>query len=171
MASHLDSNVIPPSRQRELPRQGLTWIGQSMKRVEDPRILSGKGGYIDDVTLPGMAHAAVVTSPHAHARIARIDATRAKALQGVIGVYTGEDLATVVDPCPSFASPPVTQHAIAMGKVRHVGEVVAAVVAEDRYIAEDAVDLIDVDYEVLPTNVDIEASLDATGEADRKSVV
>ncbi|MEM8648869.1 MAG: molybdopterin cofactor-binding domain-containing protein, partial [Pseudomonadota bacterium] len=165
MASHLDTNVIPPSRQREAPRAGMAWIGQSIKRVEDPRILSGKGGYIDDLKVPGMAHAAMVSSPHAHARIIRIDTSKAKMVPGVIGVYTGEDLATVVDPCPSFASPPVPQHAMAMGKVRHVGEVVAAVVAEDRYIAEDAAELVEVEWEVLPANVDIEASLEATGEA------
>ena len=165
MASHLDSNVIPPSRQREAPRAGLTWIGQSIKRVEDPRILVGKGGYIDDVALPGMAQAAMVTSPHAHARIRSIDVSEARALPGVIGVYTGEDLSRVVDPCPSFASPPVPQHAIAIGKVRHVGEVVAAVVAEDRYIAEDAAELVQVEWEQLPANVDIEAALESTGDA------
>lgn len=165
MSSHLKSNVIPPSRQREKPRSGLTWIGQSIKRVEDPRILTGKGGYIDDIVVPGMAHAAMVASPHAHARIVSIDTSKAKALPGVIGVYTGADLATVVDPCPSFASPPVPQRAMAIDKVRHVGEVVAAVVAEDRYIAEDAAALVEVDYQVLPANVDIEAALKATGDA------
>lgn len=165
MASHLDTNVIPPSRQREAPRAGMTWIGQSIKRVEDPRILAGKGGYIDDMTVPGMAHAAMVSSPHAHARIVSIDTSKAKALPGVIGVYTGADLATVVDPCPSFASPPVPQHAMAIDKVRHVGEVVAAVVAEDRYIAEDAAELVEVEWEMLPANVDIEAALEATGDA------
>lgn len=165
MASHLDTNVIPPSRQREAPRAGMTWIGQSLKRVEDPRILAGRGGYIDDLVVPGMAHAAMVASPHAHARIVSIDVSKARALPGVIGVYTGADLATVVDPCPSFASPPVPQHAIAIDKVRHVGEVVAAVVAEDRYIAEDAAELVAVEWEILPANVDIEASLAATGDA------
>ncbi len=165
MTSHLDTNVIPPSRQREAPRAGMTWIGQSIKRVEDPRILSGNGGYIDDVKLPGMAHAAMVSSPHAHARILSIDTSKALAVPGVIGVYTGEDLASVVDPCPSFASPPVPQHAMSIGKVRHVGEVVAAVVAEDRYIAEDAAELVEVEWEVLPANVDIEAALEATGDA------
>ncbi|MCV3271861.1 xanthine dehydrogenase family protein molybdopterin-binding subunit [Roseobacter sinensis] len=174
MSSHLKSNVIPPSRQREKPRAGLTWIGQSIKRVEDPRILTGKGGYIDDVVVAGMAQAAMVSSPHAHARIVSIDTSKAKEVPGVIGVYTGADLATVVDPCPSFASPPVPQHAMAIDKVRHVGEVVAAVVAEDRYIAEDAAALVEVEWEVLPANVDIEASLEATGDAvlhpdDRKS--
>ncbi|WP_299739714.1 xanthine dehydrogenase family protein molybdopterin-binding subunit [uncultured Roseobacter sp.] len=165
MSSHLKSNVIPPSRQREVPRTGMTWIGQSMKRVEDPRILSGKGGYIDDVAVPGMAHAAMVSSPHAHARIVSIDTSKAKALPGVIGVYTGEDLATVADPCPSFAAPPITQHAISVGKVRHVGEVVAAVVAEDRYIAEDAAELVEVEWEILPPNVDLEVAAAATGDA------
>ncbi|WP_282127430.1 xanthine dehydrogenase family protein molybdopterin-binding subunit [Roseobacter litoralis] len=165
MASHLDTNVIPPSRQREAPRAGLTWIGQSIKRVEDPRILTGNGGYIDDFKMPGMAHAAMVSSPHAHARIISIDTSKAKALPGVIGVYTGADLASVVDPCPSFASPPVPQHAMAIGKVRHVGEVVAAVVADDRYIAEDAAELIEVEWEILPANVDLEASAAATGDA------
>lgn len=165
MASHLDTNVIPPSRQREAPRAGLTWIGQSIKRVEDPRILTGNGGYIDDLKMPGMAHAAMVSSPHAHARIISIDTSKARALNGVLGVYTGEDLAGVVDPCPSFASPPVPQHAMAVGKVRHVGEVIAAVVAEDRYIAEDAAELVEVEWEVLPANVDLEASAAATGDA------
>ncbi|MEM1075035.1 MAG: xanthine dehydrogenase family protein molybdopterin-binding subunit [Pseudomonadota bacterium] len=165
MSDHLKTNVIPPSRQREKPRAGMTWIGQSIKRVEDPRILAGKGGYVDDVVVPGMAHAAMVSSPHAHARIISIDTSKAKELPGVIGVYTGADLATVVDPCPSFASPPITQHAMCIDKVRHVGEVVAAVVAEDRYVAEDAAALVEVEYEVLPANVDIEASLDASGDA------
>ena len=165
MSSHLDTNKLPPSRQRELPGQPRQWIGQSMKRVEDKRFLLGKGKYIDDHVVAHMAHACTVRSPHAHARIVRIDTSKAMALPGVIGVYTGADLATVVDACPSFASPPVTQRAMAIDKVRHVGEVVAAVVAEDRYIAEDAADLVEVEYEVLPANVDIETSLDATGDA------
>ena len=164
-SDHLDSNQLPASRQRERPGQPRKWIGQSMKRVEDKRFLMGKGKYIDDHVVAHMAHAATVRSPHAHARIVRIDTSKALALPGVIGVYTGADLATVVDPCPSFASPPVTQRAMAIDKVRHVGEVVAAVVAEDRYIAEDAADLVEVEYEELPANVDIEASLDAVGDA------
>jgi CO/xanthine dehydrogenase Mo-binding subunit len=165
MTSHLDTNILPPSRQRELPGQPRTWIGKSMKRVEDRRFLLGKGKYIDDHIVANMAHAATVRSPHAHARIVSIDTSKARALPGVIGVYTGTDLAGVVDACPSFASPPVTQRAMAIDKVRHVGEVVAAIVATDRYIAEDAADLVEVEYEVLPANVDIEASLDATGDA------
>ena len=165
MSSHLDTNVLPKTRQREKPGQDLKWIGKSIKRVEDRRLLLGKGNYIDDISVPRMAHAATVRSPHAHARIVLIDTSKARALPGVIGVYTGADVATVVDPCPSFASPPVTQRAMATDKVRHVGEVVAAIVAKDRYIAEDAADLVEVEYEILPANVDIEASFAATGDA------
>lgn len=165
MSSHLDDNIIPPSRQKETPREGLRWIGKSMKRVEDPRILIGKGGYIDDVVRDDLAHAAILPSPYAHAKILSIDAAAARALPGVIGVYTGADIATAVGPCASFASPAITQHCVAIDRVRHVGEAVAIVVAQDRYIAEDAIDLIEVEYEVLPANVDIEASLAATGDA------
>lgn len=165
VSPHLADNAIPPSRQREKPRPGFAWIGKGMKRIEDPRLLAGKARYVDDVVLPNMAHAAVLTSPHAHALIRRIDVSKARGLPGVIGVLTGEDIARYVDPCPSFASPPVPQLCCAIGRVRHVGEAVAAVVAEDRYIAEDALDLIEVDYEPLPANVDIEASLAATGPA------
>jgi CO/xanthine dehydrogenase Mo-binding subunit len=165
VADHLKDNIIPPSRQREKPGEARAWIGKSVKRVEDPRFLTGKGKYIDDIAVAGMAHAAVLMSPHAHARIVSIDTEKAKALPGVIGVYTGKDVAEVVAPCPSFASPPVTQHCVAVDKVRHVGETVAVVVAETRYIAEDALDLIDVVYDVLPANVDIEESLNAKGDA------
>ena len=69
MTSHLEDHVIPASRQREKARSNLKWIGQDMKRVEDPRLLTGKGKYIDDIDLPNMAHAAVLGSPHAHARV------------------------------------------------------------------------------------------------------
>jgi CO/xanthine dehydrogenase Mo-binding subunit len=165
VSPHLADNIIPPSRQREKPRQGLAWIGKGIKRVEDPRLLAGKARYVDDIVVPNMAHAAVLTSPHAHALIKRIDTSKARVLAGVIGVFTGSDIAKYVDPCPSFASPPVPQLCCAVDRVRHAGEVVVAVVAEDRYIAEDALELIEVEYEPLPVNVDIEESLKATGAA------
>src|SRR5258708_31652998 len=142
--SHLDNHHIPASKQREAPRQGLNWIGKSMKRVEDPRILAGKGRYVDDIVLPNMAHAAVLRSPHAHAKIKSIDTSKAEALPGVVLVITGAQAAELTGPVASFASPPVVQYCMAIEKVRHVGEAVAAVVAEDRYIAEDALDLIEV---------------------------
>lgn len=162
---HLADNIIPPSRQRERPRPDPKWIGKSIKRVEDPKLLTGKGRYIDDLGVPNMAHAAVLRSPHAHARIVSIDTTRAAALPGVIRVVTGREMAEVAASAVSFASPPLTQHPMAIDKVRHVGEVVAAVVAVDRYVAEDAVDLIDVVYDPLPVNSDPEAAMSATGEA------
>ena len=102
-------NRIPRSRQTEAPRGGYRWIGQSMKRVEDPRLLTGHGTYADDIDLPGMAHAAVLRSPHAHARIKSIDASKAKALPGVILVMTGAEAAEKTGPLPCFANPPVRQ--------------------------------------------------------------
>ena len=163
--SHLDNHHIPASKQREAPRQGLNWIGKSMKRVEDPRILAGKGRYVDDIVLPNMAHTAVLRSPHAHAKIKSIDTSKAEALPGVVLVITGAQAAELTGPVASFASPPVVQYCMAIEKVRHVGEAVAAVVAEDRYIAEDALDLIEVEYEPLPVTVDAEAAITASGDA------
>jgi CO/xanthine dehydrogenase Mo-binding subunit len=163
--SHLDNHRIPPSRQREVPRKGLSWIGKSMKRVEDPRLLTGKGRYVDDIVLPNMAHAAFLRSPHAHARIKSIDISKAEALEGVIVVVTGAHAATVMGPTATFSSPPVVHYAMAIDRVRHVGEAVVAVVAEDRYIAEDAIDLIEVEYELLPVTVDPEAAVTASGDA------
>jgi CO/xanthine dehydrogenase Mo-binding subunit len=165
MSNHLFDHVIPPSRQREHPSKPRKWIGKSMKRVEDPRILTGKGHYIDDVFLPHMAHAALLRSPYAHAKIISIDTSKAEALPGVICVVTGEQAAEVTGPIPSFASPSVPHRCIAIGKVRHVGETVAAVVAVDRYVAEDALDLIEVVYEELPVNSDPEVAMNATGDA------
>ncbi|MDB5841475.1 MAG: hypothetical protein JWQ23_3427 [Herminiimonas sp.] len=156
---------IPKSRQQEKPRDDLRWIGKSMKRVEDPRLLVGKGKYVDDIVLPGMAHAALLRSPYAHARIKSIDVSRARELPGVIAVITGKDMAEMTGPTVTFSSPPVVQYAIAVDKVRHVGETVAAVVAEDRYIAEDALDLIDVEYEELPVVNDLEQAMHVTGDA------
>ena len=78
MTSHLEDHVIPASRQREKARDNLKWIGQDMKRVEDPRLLTGKGKYIDDLELPNMAYAAVLGSPHAHARVKSIDISKAQ---------------------------------------------------------------------------------------------
>jgi len=158
------SNRIPRSRQKEAPRDAYRWIGRSMKRVEDPRLLTGHGTYADDIHLSGMAHAAVLRSPHAHARIKSINTSKAKALPGVILVMTGAEAAEQAGPLPCFANPPVKQMCIAVDRVRHVGEPVAAVVAESRYIAEDALELIDVTWEPLPVMADPEAASRATGD-------
>ena len=124
--------AIPASRQRERPGQPLKWIGKSLKRVEDPRLLTGQGRYIDDIDRPNMLHAAVLRSPHAHARIVSIDVSAAAALPGVVAVLTGEDIARSTGPLPCFANPPVEQRCVAIGRVRHVGEPVAVAVAESR---------------------------------------
>ena len=135
-------------------------IGKSINRVEDPRFLRGEGRYLDDIVLPHMTHAAIVRSPHAHARIVSIDASRAEALPGVVRVVTGADVTEHAAPLPSFGAAGIIQHMIAVHKVRHYGEAVAVVVAEDRYIAEDACDLIDVVYEPLPAVLDPFAASD-----------
>src|SRR5260370_37264764 len=129
-----------------------------MKRVEDPRLLTGCGTYIDDIHLPNMAHAAMLRSPHAHARITSIDTSRAKTLPGVILVMTGAEAAQMTGPLPCFANPPVEQMCIAVDRVRHVGDPVAPVVAESRYIAEDALELIVVTYAPLPVMTDPQES-------------
>jgi carbon-monoxide dehydrogenase large subunit len=125
------------------------WVGKSVKRKEDPRILAGRGVYVDDVKLPGMLHAAVLRSPHAHARITRIDTSAAEQVPGVVAVLTGREATRYVKPMPAFCAEPVVQHAIAVDKVRFVGEAVAAVAATSRYAAEDACQRIEVEYELL----------------------
>lgn len=142
----------------------LKWIGKSMKRVEDPKYLRGLGKYVADLEFDGMLHAAVVRSPHPHARILGIDKSAAEALPGVVAVITGVEATEIVDPMPD-AGPQPDKHVLrvlAVEKVRYVGEGVAIVVAESRYIAEDARDLVLVDYEALPPIVDPKAAADDT---------
>jgi len=147
---------------------GAKYFGAAVKRREDPRFLRGEGRFVDDVTLPSMLHAAFVRSPHAHARIARIHTAAAKALSGVAAVFTYRDLERWMKPLPLFgAAPPglaaaVTfdlrqagQFALCRDRARHVGEIVAMVVAESRARAEDAVALIEVEWDPLPPVVDM----------------
>jgi CO/xanthine dehydrogenase Mo-binding subunit len=131
-----------------------TWIGKDIPRLEDPKLLAGRATYVDDVRLPGMLQAAVLRSPHAHARIVRVDSSRARALAGVRAVVSGEDARVLTNPLPAFCAEPVAQYALAVDKVRFAGEAVAAVAAVDRYTAEDAAALIDVEYEPLPALTD-----------------
>jgi carbon-monoxide dehydrogenase large subunit len=136
---------------------GAKQFGARVKRVEDPALLSGRGRFVDDVKLPGMLHACFVRSPHAHARIRGIDASPARALPGVHAVLTADDLpasmATIrmpmLVPNPAIAAS-LTQHCLARDEVCYVGQTIAVVLADSRYIAEDAIALVDVDYEVLP---------------------
>ena len=132
-------------------------IGESIKRKEDGRFLHGKGNYIDDINLPGMLHMAILRSPHAHARIRSIDTTAAAANPGVIAVVTGELMAQhklAWMPTLSYD----TQAVLATDKVRFQGQEVAAVIAETKYQAEDARDLIVVDYDILPAVIDPEGA-------------
>src|SRR3954447_4376689 len=148
----------PPVRDIATERK---WVGQSIRRLEDPKFLLGKGGYIDDFRVRGMLHAALVRSPHAHARIVSIDTAAAKALPGVFAVVTGAEAAEITDPMPDFGPAPdkTTWRCLALDKVRYVGEGVVAVLAESRYVAEDAADLVEVEYELLEPVVDPEAAL------------
>jgi CO/xanthine dehydrogenase Mo-binding subunit len=136
-----------------------TWIGKDIKRREDPALLMGKAIYTDDINQPSMLHAAVLRSPYPHARIVSIDISAAKKLPGVYAVLTGRDAAEVIDPVPAFCAEPVVEHAIALEKVRYVGEAVVAVAAESRYIAEDALELVRIEWELLPLVVDVLAAM------------
>src|SRR3954454_3750743 len=138
-------------------------IGARMKRVEDPRLITGSARYLDDVVLPGMAYVTILRSPHAHARIKGIDTSRAAALPGVVGVFTGQDFADVPAlPCAwqagGVTNNVVTPRVLEIDKGDHMGAGVAAVVADTREAAEDALGLIAVDYEPLDVVVDAEAA-------------
>jgi carbon-monoxide dehydrogenase large subunit len=142
-------------------------LGQPIRRREDPRLVTGSASYVDDLTLPGMAFLHVVRSPYAHARIVSIDPTAALAAPGVVAVYTAADLADAVHaPLPSeipfdpFENVQLMERGpLATEKVRYVGDPVAVVVAETRYGARDAADLVDVTYEPLPAVVDPERAM------------
>jgi 2-furoyl-CoA dehydrogenase large subunit len=135
------------------------FVGQPIERVEDSILLQGKAQYSDHLaTRPGTAHAAILRSPHAHAEIVSTDVSRAKAHPGVFDVLTGEDIEKISDPFLIVLRAPINQWALAVGKVRYVGEPVAIVIARDRYVAEDALSLIEVDYRALEPAVDQEAA-------------
>jgi 2-furoyl-CoA dehydrogenase large subunit len=137
------------------------WVGQALERAEDRRLLTQGGHFIDDLTLPGVAQAAYVRSPHARAKIRHIDVRRALEHPGVYAVITGEDVAQLTRPqrgrVPLANSPKV--FALAYRQVRYVGEPVAGIAAVDRATAEDAADLIEVEYDPLPPVVDAEEAL------------
>ena len=151
------------------------FIGRSVLRREDHRLLRGRGVFVGDLQLPGMLHAAIVRSDHAHARIVGIDTSAAAALPGVVAVVTGDDVVKALGPVPeqqvvlwnrwkeavphSFKSP--RQPILAVDKVRHVGEAIAVVVARDRYTAADAVALVRADLDPLAVVTDVEMAMAA----------
>src|SRR5271163_584498 len=138
-------------------------VGTPVLRKEDPALLSGRGRYADDLPIPvGTLHAHVVRSPHAHAEIVRIDIAKAAAHAGVWAVITGEDVRKLSDPFLAAIKVPVLQWALAVERVRYVGEPVALVVAESRYIAEDAAELVTIEYAPLEAIIDPRAACEKT---------
>jgi carbon-monoxide dehydrogenase large subunit len=136
-------------------------IGERVKRREDPRLIQGRGTYVDDLKVTGMRHLAFKRCDIAHGRITKIDTKAAQTMDGVEAVYTGADIAKILAPMPigtPFPSPP--HHAVAVDTVRYAGEPVAVVVASDRYLARDAADAIVVSYDPLPVVVDPEAAME-----------
>ena len=137
-------------------------FGASIKRREDPRLITGRGTYVDDIKMVGMLHIAMVRSPYAHANITSIDTSAASAADGVVAVYTGEDLAEQLGSLPCGWVVPdtieVPHPPLAIGKVRCVGDAVAAIVADNPTAAADAAALVDVGYDVLPAAVNAEAA-------------
>ena len=141
---------------------GTRWFGERVRRSEDPRLLAGAGMFVDDLQPPRLLHAAFYRSPESHARIVRVDTTAARALPGVVAVFTAKHLPdNIRGPLPRLIPHPTlihhkTQVALAGDVVHHVGEPVVMVVAESRYVAEDAVDLVEVEFEPLPAVVNLE---------------
>jgi carbon-monoxide dehydrogenase large subunit len=143
------------------------WVGQRIRRREDPPLITGRGRYTDDITLPGQVWASLVRSPVAHAKITSIDKSAAESAPGVMAVFTGEDLAGDFEsPLPMAWVPPgieikTPEHwPLARGEVHHVGDPVAIVVGENRYLVADAAEMVDVEYEELPVVVDMEKAIE-----------
>ncbi len=141
------------------------YIGSPIKRSEDARILTGRGRYVDDVALPGMLHAAFVRSPVAHARIVGVETAAARQAPGVVAVVTGEELETGITPGPTGIAAMMggsgpSFSMLCTDKVRLVGDPIVMVVAASRYEAEDACELVEVDFEDLPAVASAEAALD-----------
>ena len=143
-------------------------IGAPMRRIEDSRFLTGQGRYVDDLKLPDMVHAHVVRSPHAHARIRRIETAAARAAPGVLAVLTHEDVTRdglgnlpckFMPPAGSAVAYTPSHPILATGKVRHVGDRIALVIAETLAQAKDAGELVEVDYEPLPSATALETVL------------
>src|SRR5437870_10656831 len=163
-----ETTVAPPRPvvvEEGKPQKG--WAGQNVPRKEDKRLLEGAGVFFDDVKRHEMGYVQFVRSPYAHARIKSVDVSKALELDGVYGTLTGDEVAILTDPFFELSTPPganIKDYALAVGRVRHVGDPVAAVVARTRELARDAAELVDVDYEPLPVLLD-------AGEALKDEVV
>jgi 2-furoyl-CoA dehydrogenase large subunit len=149
-----------------MPAGPVNWCGQSVERIEDAALLTGRGRFFDDLgERSGTLHAAILRSPHAHARILSIDTKAARALPGVAAVLTGADIAALTRPLVAGVKAAIECWPIAVDVVRHVGEPVAVAVAASRYLAEDALDLVMIDYAPLAAVVDPVAALDLSAPA------
>jgi aerobic carbon-monoxide dehydrogenase large subunit len=140
------------------------YVGMPIKRREDVRFITGRATYVDDIKLPNMLHAAILRSPRAHARIRSMDTSKALQIRGVIKIFTFQDLAELAVPVPirMYQLPGLERHLqplLAHDTVRYVGEPLALAIAESRYLAEDALDAIDVEYQDLPAVVDVYEAL------------
>ena len=150
----------------EQPVQSNGHVGRSLRRKEDPRLITGRATYVDDIVLPGTLHVAIVRSPEAHANIVSIDTSAAAEREGVVAVLSGEDMLDMAAPCPMFWAPPgvemrVPEHwPLARGKVGYVGHPVAVVVGRDKYSVVDAAEDVIVEYEPLPVVVDPERAIE-----------
>lgn len=146
---------------------GVKQFGARVKRIEDPALLTGRGRFVDDVKMPGVLHACFVRSPFAHARVKGVDASAALAMPGVVAVYTSADMPErmraermpMLVPNAAIAALR-TQHALAVEEICYAGQTVAVVIAESRYVAEDAAAVVDVDYESLPAVSDLRGALE-----------
>ncbi|HWC26051.1 MAG TPA: xanthine dehydrogenase family protein molybdopterin-binding subunit, partial [Solirubrobacteraceae bacterium] len=140
-------------------------VGQSLRRKEDPRLITGRASYVDDIVLPGMLHMAIVRSPEAHARIVSVAVSSALGRPGIRGAFTGEDMSDLLAPLPMAWAPPGVEvktperWPLARGFVHHVGDAVAMVIGDDRYAVVDAAQHVQVEYEPLPVVVDVEEAL------------
>jgi carbon-monoxide dehydrogenase large subunit len=142
------------------------WVGQAMRRKEDPRMITGRGRYVDDIVLAGMLHMAIVRSTEAHAKIVSVDTAAAKAATGVHGVFTGDEV-NLESPMPMAWVPPGVEMKsaehwpLAKGEVKYVGQPVAIVLGTDKYGVRDAAEQVVVEYDPLPVVVDPEKALEA----------
>ena len=145
-------------------RADAEYKGQSVPRKEDRRLVQGQGVFVDDIKRHGMGYIHFVRSPYAHAHISSIDVSKAEAIPGVYGTLTGEEVASLTDPFFQISSVPganLKDYALAVGKVRYVGEAIVAVVAETRELARDASELVEIEYEPLAPITDARHALDA----------
>jgi len=149
---------------------GAGWVGKGLARKEDNRLLRGRGKFIDDIRLHDMLYLKFVRSPYAHARVTSLDTAAAEALPGVICTLTGAEIANQTNPFIEIGPDPfarIKDYPLAVSKVRYQGEPVAAVIATSPQIADDAAELVQVDYESLEVVVDGEESLERLRPASR----